>query len=82
MERIREPVRVAAIFTPGRMVRPVWFEWNRMKHTVMETTYSWQEKTGETTLLHFAVANGEDLFELVYNTGNQNWILYGIETRL
>ncbi len=80
MEIIRRPVRVAAIFTPGRLVRPVWFEWDRKKHTVTETTYSWQQKSGETTLLHFAVADGEALYELIFNTRDQSWVLNGIET--
>jgi hypothetical protein len=79
MERLREPVRVAAIFAPGRMIRPVWFEWNRKKHTVLETTYSWPEKSGDTILLHFAVVNGEALYELVYDTREQSWTLSGVE---
>jgi hypothetical protein len=80
MERIREPIRVAAVFTPGRTIRPVWFDWKRKKHTVVETTYSWQEKCGENILIHFAVADGQALYELVYDTKNQSWTLYGIET--
>lgn len=81
MERMRESVRVAAVFTPGRAIRPVWFDWNRKKHTVVETTYSWREKSGETILIHFAVADGQALYELVYDTHNQSWTLYGIETK-
>lgn len=79
MERIREPIRVAAIFAPGRKIRPVWFEWNRKKHTVLETTYTWPEKSGDKTLLHFAVADSEALYELVYDTREQSWTLYGVE---
>jgi hypothetical protein len=79
MERIREPIRVAAIFTPGRKIRPVWFDWKRKKHTVLETTYTWLEKTGDTVLLHFAVADGEALYELVYDTREQSWMLNGVE---
>ncbi|HOP40039.1 MAG TPA: hypothetical protein PLI53_03265 [Geobacteraceae bacterium] len=79
MERMREPVRVAAVFTPGRAIRPVWFDWNREKHTVLETTYSWREKSGETILIHFAVADGQALYELVYDTHNQSWMLHGVE---
>lgn len=79
MERIREPVRVAVIFTPGKKIRPVWFDWKRKKHTVLETTYSWLEKSGDTLLLHFAVADGEALYELVYDTREQSWSLHGVE---
>lgn len=79
MERIREPVRVAAIFNPGGKIRPVWFDWNRKKHTVLETTYTWPEKSGDKVLLHFAVADGEAVYELVYDTREQNWMLNGVE---
>lgn len=79
MERIGEKVRVAAIFAPGSRIRPVWFEWNREKHTVMETTYFWQDKIGSATLLRFSVTDGSSLFELSYNTNDQNWILVGVE---
>jgi hypothetical protein len=79
MERIREPVRVAVIFTPGRKIRPVWFDWKRKKHTVTETTYTWLEKSGDTVLLHFAVADCEALYELVYDTREQSWMLHGVE---
>jgi hypothetical protein len=79
MERIRQPVRVAVVFTPGRAIRPVWFDLNRKKHTIVATTYSWQEKSGDTLLLHFAVADGEALYDLVYDTREQNWTLHGVE---
>ncbi len=79
MERIREPVRVAVIFTPGRNIRPVWFDWKRRKHTVLETPYSWPEKAGDKLFLHFAVMDGEALYELVYDTREQSWTLNGVE---
>lgn len=79
MERIGEKVRVAVIFAPGSRVRPVWFEWNREKHTIKETTYCWRDKIGNATLLRFAVTDGSSLFELSYNTGDQNWTLVGVE---
>lgn len=79
MERIRQPVRVAVVFTPGRGIRPVWFDWRRKKHTVREITYTWLEKAGDVTLLHFAVADGEALYDLVYDTREQSWMLHGVE---
>jgi hypothetical protein len=81
MERIRQPVRVAVVFTPGRAIQPIWFDWHRRKHAVLETTYSWPEKSGDTVLLHFAVADGEALYDLVYDTRNQSWMLYGVEVQ-
>jgi hypothetical protein len=79
MERVREPIRVAAIFTPGQRIRPVWFDWRRRQHRVLETTYIWKEQVGDTVLLHFSVTDGGALYELIYDTADQNWTLHGIE---
>lgn len=79
MERIREPIRVAVVFGPGRSIKPVWFEWRHRKHTISQTTYSWSDRLGETTRLHFSVSDGEALFELVYNTGDQCWSLLNLQ---
>jgi hypothetical protein len=81
MERVCEPIRTAAIFTPGQQIKPVWFDWHRRQHRIVQTTYSWQEKKGDTTLLHFSVTDGEALYELVYNTKDQTWLLNGIEAQ-
>lgn len=70
-----EKIRVAAIFEPGKRLRPVWFERNRRQHKVVETTYSWSDKMGETPLFHFAVSDGEALFELIYNPLDGSWTL-------
>jgi len=79
MEWVREPVRVAAVFAPGQQIKPVWFDWQRRKHTVIETTYCWKGSSGEDTLLYFSVSDGEALFELIYNTVDQGWTLNGVE---
>jgi len=79
MERIREPVRVAAVFSPGMQIKPAWFDWRHRKHTVVETTYCWKGMAGEALLLHFSVTDGEALFELIYNTVDQSWMLNGVE---
>lgn len=81
MERIKEPIRIATIFAPGRQIKPVWFDWHNRKHTIMETCYSWKEYSGDTTLLHFSVKAESALYELVYNTKEQSWALNGIEVK-
>jgi hypothetical protein len=77
--RIREPIRVAVIFGPGSSIRPVWFDWRRQKHTILETTYSWEGKRGDARLLHFSVRDEGGLYELTYDTVEQTWALEGIE---
>jgi hypothetical protein len=79
MERIRASIRVAAVFEPGGQIRPVWFDWQRRKHTVIETTYYWEGTAGEDTLLYFSVSDGTALYELVYNTVDRSWTLNSIE---
>jgi hypothetical protein len=73
----REPVRVAVIFEPGKRPRPVWFDRKHRKHVVMETTYCWQDRIGDKPQLHFAVTDGEALYELVYNLLDGTWTLVG-----
>jgi hypothetical protein len=81
MERIGELIRTAAIFTPGERIKPVWFDWRRRQHKILETSYFWKEQVGDTVLLHFSVTDGGALFELVYDTREQLWRLQGIEVR-
>ena len=71
----REPIRVAVIFEPGRQLRLVWFERNRRQHKVVETTYRWSDRVGETLRHHFAVTDGEALYELVYTPLDGIWTL-------
>ena len=72
-------IKVAVVFSPGGAIRPVWFEWRNRRHQVEETTYRWQARRGAALLLHFAVREGRDLYELVYNTADQIWNLRAIE---
>jgi hypothetical protein len=69
-------IRLAAIFEPGKPVRPVWFELDRRKHTLQEPSYRWQNRVGEAMLLHFMVSDGEALYELIYNPADQSWTLH------
>ena len=70
-----EPVRVAAIFEPGKRIRLVWFERNRRQYKVVQTTYSWRDRVGDVPLYHFTVTDGEALFELIYNPLQGSWTL-------
>jgi hypothetical protein len=79
MRRVAERVKVAAVFAPGCKIKPVWFEWRRQKHAVKETSYFWKDSDGAATRLHFAVTDGSNLFELMFNLSDQNWTLEGVE---
>ena len=79
MQKVRENIRVAVIFGPGDSIRPVWFDWRRRKYEVREVTYSWQEREGAATLLHFAVSDGANLFELTWNSTGGAWSLAAVD---
>jgi hypothetical protein len=44
--RIKEPIRVAVVFGPGHSIKPIWFDLHKRKHTILETTYSWEGRRG------------------------------------
>jgi hypothetical protein len=73
-------IRVAAVFSPEGKVTPKWFELNRRKHEVKETTYFWKDRIGEVPHNHYAVSDGEALYELVYNTCDQTWTLVNLKS--
>jgi hypothetical protein len=69
------PIRIAVIYEPGKRIRPVWFELNRRQYRVVETTYHWRNKIGETHFLHYTVTDGEGLYELIFSPLDQTWTL-------
>jgi len=72
-----EPVRIAVVYQPGAKAKPVWFELNRKQHRIVKTTYFWKDKVGDAPLLHFAVVTEDEaLYELVFNSLDQSWMLY------
>lgn len=76
MLRCTGDIRVAVIFGPGLKARPVWFELNRRQHRIARTTYHWKDRIGEAPRLHWSVVTEEDaLYELVFNTIDQTWLL-------
>lgn len=74
-------VRIAVLFEPGKKAQPVWFELNRRQHRITESTYHWQDRVGERQLLHYAVTDGEALYELVFDPADQSWTLNDAEAR-
>jgi hypothetical protein len=78
--RIKEPIRVAVVFGPGRTIKPIWFDWHNRKHGILETTYTWNDMKGNSKRLHFAVRDENGLYELTYDTTEGTWSLEGLET--
>ena len=71
---IGEQVKVGAVFA-GAAVRPRWFDHHRRRHEVREITYQWRSRAGDAVLLHFAVSDGTNLFELSFNQQSLEWRL-------
>jgi hypothetical protein len=79
VERIREQIRVAVIFGPGGKVTPKWFDLKQRRHDIKEITYRWTDRVGDATRLHFTVTDGGALYELVYDTKEQGWIINSLQ---
>ncbi|BDV43005.1 hypothetical protein GURASL_19280 [Geotalea uraniireducens] len=79
LQRVREQIRVGAVFGPGPAIRPVWFDWRRRKHAVEQVTYHWRHLAGNALLLHFTVTDGSALYELIYNATDQLWTLETVD---
>ena len=67
-------IKVATIFEKGKQ-RPVWFIHEGRKYVVKEITYEWQSKEGTAKVYHYAVSDGANVFELVFNDKEMVWQL-------
>jgi len=78
MVEIDEPIVVGAVFSRGG-VKPAWFTWNGRTIRIREVALTWKTKAGNTSLIHFSVADGEGLYEIVYNTERFAWRINSAE---
>ena len=79
MRKEIEGLRVGVVHGPGQRIRPVWFDLNRKKHSILQITNVWRDRCGETQLIHFHVTDEGALYELVYNLTTASWDLERIE---
>ena len=73
-----EPIVVGAVFSRGK-VKPVWFTWNGREVRIREVAFSWKTREGSASLLHFSVADGRGLYEIVYNLETTGWRVLNAE---
>ncbi|MEO0108274.1 MAG: hypothetical protein ABIK62_03775 [candidate division WOR-3 bacterium] len=89
--RIGEPVRVQVTFEPvfvrrnenefafpHHKIKPRAFIWQNREYQVSEITYVWRELIGEVFVYHFAVTEGDNVFELCFNTSTMDWTLVSV----
>jgi hypothetical protein len=75
---IDEPIVVGAVFSRGT-VKPVWFTWNGREIRIREIAFTWKTQEGKASLLHFSVADGQGLYEIVYNMETTGWRVLNVE---
>ncbi len=80
VNKIDEPIVVAAIFGRKPWLKPVWFIWQNRQYRIHKITYTWMDKEGLARRYHFSVTDGNDLYELYYHTERLTWWLSAIET--
>ena len=81
---IGEPIKVGAVFGAdcigGKKIKPVWFAWKGRQYRIKEVTYTWTNKEGMACVHYFSVTDGQNLYEISYNTETMVWKLIAIET--
>ncbi len=74
---IDEPVQVETFFS-GRKITPRWFLWNGRKINITRVTQTWEEKEGGHKTYHFAVYDGQSVFNIIFDPAGLAWRLDGI----
>jgi hypothetical protein len=75
---IYEPIVVGVVFSRGG-VKPIWFTWNGREIRIREVAFTWKIREGSASLLHFSVADGQGLYEIVYNAETFVWKILNSE---
>lgn len=71
---IDEGIRVGVAFD-GRRVFPMWFWWRNRYYKIKAVTYTWRTNQGLARLHHYSVTDGDNLYELQFNTDTLEWTL-------
>ncbi len=76
--KIGSRIKACAVFEAGS-VKPAWFEWDKKKIIVKETTFFWKTKEGDAVVMHFSVTDGATYFELSFDQQSLEWKLENSE---
>ncbi len=79
--KIDEPVQVKSFFSGGG-IAPRWFLWNGKKIVIKQITQSWEERESGRKTRHFAVYDGQSVFNIIFDPGNLTWTLARISDGL
>jgi hypothetical protein len=75
MENINEKISVLVCFGDGEKLRPYRFKWGGRVFNIKDVTYSWIDTLGSAKIYHFAVTDGNTVFELGFNSLSMDWRL-------
>ncbi len=78
---IGDPVHVETFFS-GRKIIPRWFLWNGKKINIEQVTQSWEEKRCGKKTYHFAVYDGNSIFNIIFDPAGLIWTLAGVSDGL
>ncbi|MCX5778048.1 MAG: DUF6504 family protein [Elusimicrobia bacterium] len=71
---IDERIDVGAVFKKN-IIKPRWFVWKGRKYAITEVTYTWEDTQGAARVMHFALSDGNTLFEVSLNLTSLEWRL-------
>jgi hypothetical protein len=79
--KVNENVKVYAVYdnsgkrTVHERLQPIAFQWRNRQYRVQDITYVWRENRGESDIFHYAVSDGDNVYELDYDSDSFNWTL-------
>lgn len=76
---IDESIRVGAAFDRRRIL-PVWFMWRNRYYKVKDVCFVWSTDSGRARVCHYSVTDGDNTYELRFDTTTLEWTLGGVCT--
>lgn len=70
-------ITVAAVFKKG-FIDPKWFLVDNKKIPITKIIYHWNEREGYYLIYKFTVSDGENIYEIAFNSNLQRWYLIAI----
>jgi len=71
---VDENIRVGVAFDKRKVV-PMWFMWRDRYYRVKSVAYAWDTSQGVSTLHHYSVTDGVNMYELQFNATTLDWTL-------
>lgn len=71
---VDENIRVGVAFDKRKVV-PMWFMWRDRYYRVKSVAYAWDTSQGVSTLHHYSVTDGINMYELQFNATTLDWSL-------